>query len=223
MATEPVSENQEDCFVPWEDRHDDELPTRPIQNENVLNWRMQPDESFSDWTIEIFSEESTTSTTLETSTENETMKFHVHKVVLAVGPKKSLYFQRIFQNDNFQETDTQASRIQLHALAARAFPEMLDYLYSTEPQEEALKSIITTENATALHHLAQYFDIPLLRADVMLFCTKDLNISNCSMYYEQAKLFNDESLLTLIAKLCGNKLDSIALDADILKSSDEAL
>jgi len=93
------------------------------EEEDRLDWRMDPHESRSDWTIEVVVGEKTHGT------------YHVHQNILSVGPKRSEYFAHLFQNDNFAEQQTRLSRIRLELLAAKAFPAMLDYLYSLWNEE----------------------------------------------------------------------------------------
>jgi hypothetical protein len=164
----------------------------------ALNWRLDPSISLSDWTIEIG--------ITDTDDINGTReKYHVHKVVLALGPRHSEYFYRLFQNDNFAEAQTRVSRIQLHETAALVFPKLLDYLYS--PNDKQLS--IGTETATALHYLGQYFEMRHLRWDAKQFWQTDLTVENCATYYEHACLFSDDKVHKAVADVVRRGILSI--------------
>ena len=112
-----------------------------------LNWRMDPEESYSDWSIEILVGEKIYRT------------YHVHKAILSMGSKRSEYFARLFSNKNLKEHEAQRSRIELEELAAKAFPVMLDYVYSLWGD----KPPMITKNAVILHYLGGYFEVRGLR------------------------------------------------------------
>lgn len=107
-------------------------PAPPSLKSGHLSWRMPPEESYSDWTIEIVddSKRNNTKETKDDKAHKEISRiYHVHKVTLAVGPKKSLYFERLFRYMSTNatiSTKTKTSRIKLHAAAARAMPCFLD-------------------------------------------------------------------------------------------------
>lgn len=104
---------------------DDGVP--PPSTESLLTWRMDPDESLSDWSIDIVFDQADESGAVTSKTDT----YHVHKCHLAGGTRKSGYFVKLFSDGGrFAETRDGTSRIVLKELAARAFPDMLDYLYS---------------------------------------------------------------------------------------------
>ena len=98
----------------------DEEP--PPEDSTLPSWRLDPETSLSDWTIEIVA--------MENDDGNEsTHVYHVHKQNLAVGPRSSQYFAQLFRNGGrFAESQTSTSRIPLHPLAAEHFEALLDYL-----------------------------------------------------------------------------------------------
>ena len=194
-----------------EDEDDSSRPP-PSLDSGHLNWRMAPEESFSDWTIEISTTESS-----QILLEQKDV-YHVHKTVLAVGPKKCLYFERLFQNQQFSERETRTSKIQLNTSAATAFPCMLDHMYSPEHKLE-----IDTQNATALNSLGQYFGNHCLRWQAEQFRQNDLSIKSCGIYYAQAQLFKDVNFLERIAKFCFENLACITPDSDLIELSDMEL
>jgi len=156
--------------------------------ENVLLWRLDPDESLSDWTIEIV-------------TPNQTTAYHVHKAHLAAGWRKSEYFRRLFQNDRFAESQSNTSRIELQELAANAFPDLLDYLYTNEQPLN-----ITMDNATALHALGNYFEMRRLRWEAKQFWRKNLTPATCDLYYEHATVLQDETVHQVAAEMCAKHI-----------------
>lgn len=186
---------------------DDDEPEPPALDSGYLSWRLPAEETHSDWTIEIIESKSKTPRV-----------YHVHKVCISVGPKKSNYFTRLFLNTNFAESKSKTSKIELEDAAAAAFPCMLDYQYSPEHKLE-----ITAENAAALHFLGQYFEIPRLRWEVVQFCMTDLSIDSSGTYYQHAKIFRDETIMKLVVKKCCSELNHIGLESHLMEVSDVAL
>lgn len=179
--------------------------TEPGESQG-LHWQMDPDESLSDWTIEILVAGKVHGC------------YHIHKAMVAVGTKKSNYFARLFRNENFQESKTSTSCIELEPLAAEAFPVLLDYQYSWSDELR-----ITDENAAALKNLAEYFEIHRLRDQAAQFQIDNIDLTNCVMYYKHGKLFHDESIIHIIGKFCSSMLDAIELDSPLLEIPDEKL
>jgi hypothetical protein len=187
----------------------DEEPQKETPKE-WQNWRLDPVETLSDWTIEI--------TTIINNEEKEQIDtYHVHKYALAVGPRNSLYFERLFGLGvcKFSEGQSSQSSINLHELAAEAFPVMLDFMYAPTGQLEA-----TTENATALHYLGQYFEIRRLRWDAKQFWKKNLGLDTVAIYSEHARIFQDEKILNAVASVCAKKIMKIDASHRILACSD---
>jgi hypothetical protein len=186
------------------------------EQEERMNWRLDPEESYSDWSIQINYLQTSENDKITTA-NSET--YHVHKNVLGVGPRKSEYFLRLFQSgESFTESKSKTSRIELEEIAAKAFPQMLDYLYWPEKELH-----VTAETATALHHLGSYFEMRRLRWDARQFWKKDLNIENCDIYYEQALLLHDDKIRTTVAKICTENIKSISPESRIIKVSDDRL
>ena len=219
----------------YDDAYDsDEEPPPPDPNEH-LNWRLDPNESHSDWKIEIivttFSESLESSSSSSSSNDDGKKKddgtnngkqnrsridvYHIHRHMVAVGSKKCEYFSRLFKS-SFFEASNSTSRIELDETAANAFPIFLDYMYC--PLEQELK--ITTENATALHYLGKYFENRRLRWLVKRFVSNDISIETCSIYYAYAKSFHDDKILHAVATFCREHIDSITPENPLLKSVD---
>jgi len=191
------------------------------QQQQQLDWSLDP--RHSDWTIEIICKEDDTST-----------KYQVHKIILAVGPWKCDYFERLLEkeeaakkkrnrnNDDASSTAASSSRtaanntvvrVKLHKLAADAFPRMLDYVYGapTSPLN------ITTQTATGLHCLGICFENKWLTWEAKQFWKKDLSLENCHVYYVHAQILQDEHVLMALVELLAKNVQWIASDAPILK------
>lgn len=123
--------------VEEDDRKDEEL--------EELFWRLDPEESFSDFAVSI--------TNLQTGA---TATYHAHKAQLALGKRRSEYFAACLRDGgNFAERRGEVS-ISLEGEAAEAFPTFLDYLYAGRLGD------ISTEEAIALLHLGGYFRVARL-------------------------------------------------------------
>jgi len=86
-----------------------------------LDWRQNPKESQSDWTIETIEVDKNNKSN---GTDNNPKKnvYHVHKNMLVV--KKCGYFARLFLGKPSSEAQSAHSLpIELHPLAATAFPQ----------------------------------------------------------------------------------------------------
>jgi len=158
-------------------------------SEDDAAWRLDPEESHSDWTVVISVNNDGAGSVHDT--------YHVHKMVLSVGSKKSDYFCRAFQTKNVKEWQEKTSRIELHPLAAKAFPVMLDYLYGKNLR-------ISHENAAPLYHLGDYFGIQPLRNTAQRYWETTMRLEHCGVYYEHAKIFDQEDLMTCVAVRCTN-------------------
>ncbi|CAB9527869.1 unknown protein [Seminavis robusta] len=81
-------------------------------------WRGDPDTTFSDWKIVV------------TSSDGPATTYHLHKMMLGCGPRKSKYFCHMIRS-SFEEGATCTSCIELEPPAAQVFPVLLDcYLYN---------------------------------------------------------------------------------------------
>jgi hypothetical protein len=184
---------------------DDEPP-----EEAVLCWKMDPIKSLSDWTIEIISKQPGGNSKTKVNT------YHCHTNILAVGPRHSEYFAHLLQSGaRFAEGQSNTSRIELEALAAKAFPVLLDFMYN---QNSILA--VNSKNAAALHYLGQYFGLRRLRWEAREFWISDLSISNAGTYYEHARMFQDEKLLTRITERCADCILDIPPTSPLLKLID---
>jgi len=185
------------------------------EEQEVPVWRLDPESSFSDWTIRVIqsSDESInhsnddcererkcntnssinsndhqdvpTSTNPTPSNDHAPLKsgelqsvYHVHRVYLASGSRKSEYFQTLFSlTANTEETLSKTTQLVLPESACRVFPGFLDYLYDLSPRgiEDCLKmnnylhlepndenSNNACREIVALAFLADYLRVPKL-------------------------------------------------------------
>jgi len=134
--------------------------------------------------------------------------YHLHKHILAVGPRRSNYFRDLFAVHNSSRSvcsqDAAIVTFEMDEIAAQAMPILLDYLYDPEGS-----IAITTENATSLHWLGHFFEIRRLRWISKRFLHKDLNTKTCGTYYEHARILKDEKLLKTVSKYCIKHIESI--------------
>ena len=154
----PPSDHQHNTFSGHCDVDEEKLMS-DLEADKRLDWRMDPEESFSDWTIAV----SVVGGHDRSEHKRKTIHYHVHRNMLSIGPKRCDYFARLFKNNKgnnkgggsgsgFKENRSKISRVQLHPLAAKAFPILLDYLYSWDDTLD-----VTCKNAAALRFLGTYF------------------------------------------------------------------
>ena len=161
-------------------------------------WRLTPEESYSDWTIEIHYESVDHDTVAADggvqNAGNEIRSpcdvYHVHRAILANGPRFSQYFKQLFMSNTVENTN-ETSVIHLEPTAASVFPAMLDFVYNCG------KDVIVRnpKEAVALRHLANYFGIRELFENVnQKFIEVNMNIETVFEYMEEATKFHEISL-----------------------------
>jgi hypothetical protein len=102
-----------------------------------LSWRKNPETSFSHWTLEIVHTSSASG-----SSSIVVDVYHVHKCILAFGPRRSDYFAALFQQQ-MKENQTNISRIELEEESqAKLVPffYLLDSIYPDEDGQEHSES-----------------------------------------------------------------------------------
>ena len=174
-----------------------------------LTWRSNPETNFSDWTIIVNS--SSKSQVDNDGNDNDEKKqgdlnhqrkeefegayktidtYHVHKAVIGLG-------QRGFRSNaglHLKESQSSTSILSLDSSEAKAFPFMLDFMY-TNPLSKNCDVKATSDIAVALRHLANYFGVPTLYDNVTEFIEHDLNLSNIQVYIEEAMKYHDDTIL----------------------------
>jgi BTB/POZ domain len=209
---------------------DHELPAEALSDR--LLWRLDPEASRSDWTIQVIvvknkSNDDSIDTGINgnnnANNKNDLLApvvrtYHVHKHILTVGPRHCEYFVHLLSGGGrFSESQTSTSRIELHALAANEFPIFLDYIYSTEKDDPIS---LTTANATALYSLAKYFQMPRLQRLAKKFWKADIKRSKaCEMYYEHATLLQEATILQAATRSCKNNIMTITTSSRLLCST----
>lgn len=126
--------------------------------------------------------------------------YEVPMRLLACGDRKCGYFATLFATDSFADAQSRTSRIQLHELAVKAFPAMLDYIEGNPTS----KLTITTESAIALYHLGGYFDNKALRSEAEQFWRKDVTeqpYEKIHIYYEHARCFQEDTVMDALKDL----------------------
>jgi len=171
-----------------------------VEREEVLSWRGNPLQTFSDWTIVV------------ATSEFDSRTYNVHKSILSVGPRSSRYFSRLFMEGSNRYNQSQSStRIELDEQDADSFPLFLDFLYDASPDADDDESLtlnnvvnedFTTTNAVSLRHLARVFDCEGLMLAVNKFIQKDLSLKTGPVYLIQAHLYQDDRLIESAKRLC---------------------
>jgi len=202
----------------------------------LLTWRLDPDESLSDWTLTVVSnldledndsdqpeddndsddekeeerdEEANPSSPRlhnKKTTHHPTTKYFVHRTQLAVGPRRSEYFAKLFRQNTKRNTrSSTGTRIELRPSAAAAFPAMLDFLYAAVGSPPNT----TTESAVALRHLAACFGIRELFECVTAFIKADLAPETAPTYLVEANAFSHDKLQDAALKTCAQNFEII--------------
>ena len=165
-----------------------------LEKDASLSWRDDPEETLSDWRIMV----------AMVKKPGEIKVFHVHKAMIAGGPRKSDYFVRQCRSgggaSQLAEAVRSESKLNLEAEAAEAIPDFLDYVYTG-----SLKA--TKENACALFHLAEYLGNPPLYAEVKDFIEAGLNFMCAPKYVASASLFNQEKLAIAAVQVAAEHLE----------------
>ena len=216
------------------------------KQEEEATWRGDPSETYSDWTIEVIRNSAEDDSADGVLVEQEVAKdskakekadgqddaidasapsvgvtdtYHVHRLVLARGKRKSNYFSKIFRDHSqqkFNKSLSQTTSLNLDPLAAKAFPVVLDFMYLSE------KSLpINTEIASALLYLARYLEVEDLRGKVANFIKRDLSMSTIDTYFKHAKIFCHDAVLRAISKFLKANLMRMSLDSSVLKEIDD--
>ncbi|VEU41862.1 unnamed protein product [Pseudo-nitzschia multistriata] len=96
--------------------------------------------------------------------DDEEVTYHVHRVYLASGPRKSEYFRTLFSlTTNTQEKVSRTTTLELPESSCSIFPVLLDYIYSGE----------TEENTVLCGHFGDSIDVAVLREAVALYFLAD--------------------------------------------------
>jgi hypothetical protein len=178
------------------------------KHDEVPSWRLDPDESGSDWTIAI-----------ESVPDGVVTEYYVHKSVLSGSLKKSDFFVSLFNlSAEMKVEDEGFSVSKVHTDAAKLIPDMLDYLYSIH---DILK--VSTETVVGLRHLSEFFGIRALSREALRFIYKDMTIENMKTYLLSASDFDDLQVRKLCAKRCAERIQDIQPYSELLAEIDPSL
>jgi hypothetical protein len=203
-VTTPTQQQQEES-------HGVEQHGRNV-DDNILAWRRDPEESFSDWTIEVVVDDTNNhdhdhdhddgggggddeygANRNEESSQREQQPsasstrniYHVHRVYLASGPRKSEYFKTLFSTQvSTSERLSQTSKLVLPPTACDAFPLVLDYVYGDEEHLELTKGTVV-----ALHYLADYLQVQTLVPITTSYIKASLTETNVHLFCREALLY----------------------------------
>ena len=155
----------------------------------VPGWRIDPQESYSDWLIEIVPFSDTGGQSVQ--------PYFVHKYFLGAGERRSGYFQNAMS-----ESQEAFTRLRLQDSAAAAFPDFLDYIYGAEIS-------LTTESALALRYLSYDLGVPCLLDMVNEFIKKDLSVENVGFYCTEAALYEFPDIVEICMNLASNSPEEL--------------
>ena len=201
----------------------------PDDEQGKLMWRGDPNDTYSDWTIEVVFDVPSSSTAAVagapapapevapsavpvipgTTTTQEgatvTQTYHVHRYFLGFGTRRSEYFAKLFRQSFQGDGQINSTTLHLDYIAAKAFPDLLDHLYDPRSQ-----LAIDTETATALHHLGVTLEMSHLQHYTTQFVKQDLCLANLERYYEHAKTFGDTTVLALVVEFMAANMAHIS-------------
>ncbi len=186
----------------------------------LLFWRDDKDgtSSFSDWKIRVEVER----TEDDDCSEEMVTVYNVHRLALAMGPKKSDYFEALIQSDCYSENSDSVSSVKLPEKITKDFPDFLDYLYA-QPLESSV--VINFENWESMGYLANYFLVHRLTEAVAEFIEKDMeyfNLDHMEKYisYFHRDISDDMSrrILPKAVLICAKIFQSIEVDSPLLMS-----
>lgn len=151
---------------------------------------------------------------------NENQTYHCHKVFLAKGPRSCQYFSTLFSTIAIlPEKQDSTSRITLTGEDAKAFPVMLDFIYSPKGCLHATK-----ENVISLRSLARYFRCRELMIKANEYIQNNLTTDTAIWYLRTASERNDMKLEDSARKLivetyCDTNSDElVTLPVDLFRS-----
>jgi BTB/POZ domain len=174
------------------------------EEDDELTWRLDPSQSLSDWTITVVNKGTGTAE-----------HYHVHKNLLAVGKRKSEYFAGIFREQRKARSHSNVTKLILPDTAARMIPMLLDYIYSNESVLD-----LSSETATGLRYLAQFFGIRVLFERIMRFIQKDLSLKTLASYYKGSADLGDKKVLAIAARHCARNIHLIDQTHNLMEVMD---
>eukprot|EP00985_Skeletonema_marinoi_P016811 scaffold9077_cov92-Skeletonema_marinoi.AAC.4 len=183
------------------------------ESKALLIWREDDEKSFSDWKIKVVAEGE------DEGNENATV-YSVHRSVLALGPKKSGYFEALFNESSSDCVTT----VKLSEEVAAHFPHFLDYMYSQPVESKATVNFATWKS---MAYFAHHFLVPRLTEDVVGFIRKDMyDLDHMESYlFSLGGIDCDVSnhIRYMAPRVCVEMIQSIQADSSLLKSIPHAM
>jgi hypothetical protein len=184
----PDGEDSIDLSVSYTDANSFESKDA-VKVSDLPYWRMDPLESLSDFIIQIRNKES-----------GETRTYHVHKHILACGPRRSKHLDTIFQSSNLS-----SAHFVLDNKATDLFPCILDFIYCHDHELQ-----LTTENAVVYRSIGEKFQINSLIFNTTRFIQEDMQVSNMTAYVTEIEAHNDHKLRNLVQAKCAENIEQIS-------------
>lgn len=179
-------------------------------------WRMNPVESFSDWTILIYRQEIKIGTDDSNTNmvKNESLKggtiYHVHKLALACGPRISQVLADRCRRHQQQPSDSSSSSSELFLTVAGSSkdeeiqaipsnPETTTRLFLDDAEADSFPvlldflytgkcgCLLTSSNAAALFGLADRLKMPQFVSEINQFMDEDISAANLHVYYNASR------------------------------------
>ena len=183
-----------------------EFPAFPAFNNDetfIIDWNRdripRGVKNMSDWSLKVYN-------------GTEAKVYELHKNVLSLGPRRSMFFIREFEEERHRRqsgmdvTSATISEVALPKKAASCMPQFLDYIYRDEIH-------LNKSNAVALKFLANHFDVRPLFTTTIAFIEKDLTSKTALIYMDEADLMKDKDIANIAMKLAAEKLGELPQDS----------
>lgn len=157
--------------------------------------------------------------------------YHVHRVYIASGPRKSEYFETLFSLPTATtESSSKMTTLALSESSCSVFPLLLDFVYDGEKCGLSASSvdtnIVTPIEAVALVFLADYLRIPKLVPVASNLVSKILNESNVHIIICEAMFYGIDWIVNDcigVASLSPRDFFPSATETEELEKSTEEL
>lgn len=137
---------------------------------------------------------------------NKEATYHVHRVYLASGPRKSEYFQTLFSlATHTEESASRTTKLILPESACSICPLLLDFIYGGGQEfisglwahfDNHVDIEVASREAVALHFLADYLRVPKLIPVTKAFVQKLLDDSNVHIVCREALVYGIDWIIT---------------------------
>ena len=203
---------------PQSDRSRDVSLSSEEFRRKTLSWRLDPEESFSDWTLEVSLRSSSKSSTTHKTHHwhDETKVYHTHSNVICWGPRKGDVFSELFQKCLERDPTNKVSHLELTGQECDAFPLLLDFMYC----ESSLP--LSPDRACSLYILAETFQVDSLRLAIRKHIETGLTVEQMIDFLSFTRKYRVSNELVFFAnsKLCSylvkNPHDASKVPPDVL-------